>query len=97
MPILSGRRRGPYEILSAIGAGGRGEVCQAHDNKLRRTVAIKVLPENFAKDPERLSRFEREARTLALLIHPNAATIGGLEYPDRFHFLIMELICGRSS
>jgi eukaryotic-like serine/threonine-protein kinase len=97
MPILPGRRLGPYEILSAIGAGGMGEVCQAHDTKLGRTLAIKVLPENFANDPERLSRFEREARMLALLIHPNAATIRGLEYSGRFHFLIMELIYGRAS
>jgi eukaryotic-like serine/threonine-protein kinase len=94
MPILPGRRLGPYEILSAIGAGGMGEVCQAHDTKLGRDVAIKVLRENFANDPEWLSRFEREARMLALLIHPNAATILWLEYSDRFHFLIMELIPG---
>jgi len=97
MPILPGKRLGPYEILSASGAGGMGEVCQAHDTKLGRNVAIKVLPDNFAIDPQRLSRFKREARMLVLLIHPNAATIRGLEYSDRFHFLIMELKCGRAS
>jgi len=57
MPILPGRRLGPYEILSAIGAGGMGEVYQAHDTKLGRDVAVKVLPANFVNDPERLSRF----------------------------------------
>ena len=62
MPILTGKRLGPYEILSAIGAGGMGEVYQAHDTKLGRDVAIKVLPEAFAHDPERLSRFQREAQ-----------------------------------
>lgn len=94
MAILPRKRLGPYEILSVIGAAGMGEVRQAHDTKLGRTVAIKVLPGNFVNDPERLSRFEREARISALLIHPNAATIRLLEYSDRFHFLIMELISG---
>jgi serine/threonine protein kinase len=66
MPILPGKRLGPYEILSATGAGGMGEVYQAHDSKLGRDVAIKVLPEAFAHDPQRLSHFQREARTVAL-------------------------------
>ena len=91
MPILPGERLGPYEILSASGAGGMGEVSFARDTKLGRNVAIKVLPDNFAIDPQRLSRFKREARMLVLLIHPNAATIHGIEYFDRFYSLIVEL------
>jgi eukaryotic-like serine/threonine-protein kinase len=67
MPILTGKRLGPYEILSAIGAGGMGEVYRAKDARLDRIVAIKVLPEAFAHDPERLSRFQREAKMLAAL------------------------------
>ena len=94
MSILPGRRLGPYEILSAIGAGGMGEVYQAHDTKLGRDVAIKVLPEAFAHDPERLARFQREAKMLAALNHPNIATIFGLEHSDGVHYLVMELVPG---
>ena len=65
MPILTGKRLGPYEILSAIGAGGMGEVYRARDTRLNRDVAIKVLPEAFADDADRMARFEREARVLA--------------------------------
>jgi serine/threonine protein kinase len=75
-----GSRIGRYEIRSLLGAGGMGEVYRAHDEKLGREVAIKVLPAAFAADPERLARFEREARTLAALNHPNIAQIG-LEKP----------------
>src|SRR6202165_1483182 len=94
MAILPGRRLGPYEILSAIGAGGMGEVYQAHDTKLGRDVAIKVLPEAFAHDADRLSRFQREAKMLASLNHPNIATIFGLEHSDGTHYLVMELVPG---
>src|SRR6267143_1693424 len=94
MPILPGRRLGPYEILSAIGAGGMGEVYQAHDTKLGRDVAIKVLPANFVNDPERLSRFQREARMLAALNHANIATIYGLEQSGEVTCLVMELVSG---
>src|SRR6202165_79567 len=94
MAILPGRRLGPYEILSAIGAGGMGEVYQAHDTKLGRDVAIKVLPEAFAHDADRLSRFQREAKMLASLNHPNIATIHGLEHSDGTHYLVMELVPG---
>ena len=73
MPLLPGTRLGPYEILSALGAGGMGEVYRARDTKLDRDVAIKILPEAFAADPERIARFQREARTLASLNHPNIA------------------------
>ena len=75
MPLGPGTRLGPYEILSAIGAGGMGEVYRARDTKLDRDVAIKVLPEAFAADPERIARFQREAKTLASLNHPHIAGI----------------------
>jgi len=77
MPLAPGTRLGPYEIVASLGAGGMGEVYRAHDSRLGRDVAIKVLPADFAQDPERLSRFEREARLLASLSHPNIATIHG--------------------
>src|SRR6202161_62285 len=96
MPTLTGKRLGPYEILSAIGAGGMGEVYQAHDTNLERDVAIKVLPEAFAHDPERLSRFQREAKMLAALNHPNIATIYGLEQSNGTSYLVMELVTGET-
>ena len=96
MPILPGKRLGPYEVLAAIGAGGMGEVYQAHDTKLGRDVAIKVLPEAFAHDPERLSRFQREAKMLAALNHPNIATIYGLEQSNGTSYLVMELVSGET-
>jgi serine/threonine-protein kinase len=96
MAILPGTRLGPYEILSAIGAGGMGEVYRAHDTKLARDVAIKVLPANFVNDPERLSRFQREARMLAALNHPNIATIYGLEQSGGVTCLVMELVPGET-
>ena len=79
MPLTAGARLGPYEILAAIGAGGMGEVYRARDTKLNRDVAIKILPESVAADPERIARFEREAKTLAALNHPHIAQIHGLE------------------
>src|SRR5690348_18301932 len=79
MPISTGTRLGSYEVVAQIGAGGMGEVYKAHDTKLGRDVAIKVLPEAFAHDTERLSRFQRETKMLAALNHPNIATIHGLE------------------
>ncbi len=96
MAILPGTRLGPYEILSAIGAGGMGEVYRAHDTKLARDVAIKVLPANFVNDPERLARFQREARMLAALNHPNIATIYGLEQSGGVTCLVMELVPGET-
>jgi eukaryotic-like serine/threonine-protein kinase len=94
MPIQSGTHLGPYEILSAIGAGGMGEVYRAHDPKLGRDVAIKVLPEAFARDAERMARFQREAKVLASLSHPNIATIYGLEDSGSTRALVMELVEG---
>ena len=96
MATLPGRRLGPYEILSAIGAGGMGEVYRARDSKLGRDVAVKVLPANFVNDPERLSRFQREARMLAALNHANIATIYGLEQFDGVTCLVMELVPGET-
>jgi len=92
MPLSAGTRLGSYEILAPIGAGGMGEVYRARDAKLKRQVAIKVLPEAFARDPERMARFQREAEVLASLNHPNIATIHGVED----HALIMELVAGDS-
>jgi len=89
-------RLGPYEIVALIGSGGMGEVYQAHDTKLARDVAIKVLPEAFAHDPQRLSRFQREAKLLASLNHPNIATIHGLEESHGTHYLVMELVPGET-
>ena len=80
--LKTGTELGPYEILAPLGAGGMGEVYQAHDAKLRRDVAIKVIPAAFVHDPDRLTRFQREARMLASLNHPNIATIYGLERFD---------------
>ncbi len=77
MALAPGVRLGPYEIVSALGAGGMGEVYKARDTRLDRTVAIKVLPEHVATDPELKQRFEREAKTLAGLNHPNIAQING--------------------
>jgi serine/threonine-protein kinase len=96
MPLSTGSRLGPYEILSAIGAGGMGEVYRARDTKLGRDVAIKVLPEVFARDAERMARFQREAKVLASLNHPNIATIHGLEDSGGTHALVMELVEGRT-
>jgi serine/threonine protein kinase/Tol biopolymer transport system component len=85
-----------YEILGALGTGGMGEVYLAEDTNLKRQVAIKVLPQQFALDKERLARFEREARLLASLNHPNIATIYGLEKSDGQQFLVMELVEGET-
>jgi serine/threonine protein kinase len=92
LPI--GARLGPYEIVAPIGAGGMGEVFRAKDTNLRRDVAIKVLPDTFAHDEERLARFEREARTLASLNHPNIAIIHGFESANGIRAFIMELVDG---
>jgi serine/threonine protein kinase len=88
MPLPIGTKLGPYEILAPIGAGGMGEVYRAKDTKLKRDVALKVLPEAFARDPERMARFQREAEVLASLNHPNIAAIYGVE--DRA--LVMEMV-----
>ncbi len=87
MPLEVGTTLGPYEVLSAIGAGGMGEVYKARDTKLDRDVALKILPDAFVNDPERLARFQREAKVLASLNHPNIAQIHGLdEITPQIHF-----------
>ena len=96
MSLTPGTKLGLYEILEPIGAGGMGEVYRARDAKLGREVAVKVLPEAFAENKERLARFEREARLLASLNHPNIATIHGLEESDGIRFLVMELVQGET-
>jgi hypothetical protein len=93
---LLGRQYGPYRILSLLGAGGMGEVYRAHDSKLDRDVAIKTLPPEFARDPRRLARFRREARTLASLNHPNIAAIYGLEESAETDYLVLELVEGET-
>ena len=94
MPLGPGTRLGPYEILSAIGAGGMGEVYRATDTNLKRAVAIKVLPASVSGDPDRLARFQREAEVLAAPNHPNIAGIYGLEKSDGTTALVMELVEG---
>ena len=96
MALASGTKLGSYEVVAQIGAGGMGEVYQAHDTKLGRDVAIKVLPEAFAHDADRLSRFQREAKMLAALNHPNIATIHGLEQSGGTSYLVMELVSGET-
>src|SRR6266705_7069155 len=96
MSLTPGARLGPYEILSALGAGGMGEVYRARDTKLHRDVALKVLPEIFALDADRLLRFQREAQVLASLNHPNIAQIHGLEESDNTRCIVMELVEGET-
>ncbi len=94
MALEAGRKLGLYEILEPIGAGGMGEVYRARDTKLGREVAIKVLPEAFAENEERLARFEREAKVLAQLNHPGIAHLYGLEQSESINYLAMELVDG---
>src|SRR6185295_8098189 len=94
MTLAAGARFGPYEIQSAIGAGGMGEVYRARDTNLNRDVALKILPELFAADPDRLARFQREAQVLASLNHPNIAIIHGLEEANGIRALVLELVEG---
>ncbi|MBN2320337.1 MAG: protein kinase [Acidobacteria bacterium] len=96
MTLSTGTKLSHYEITSQIGKGGMGEVYQATDKKLGREVAIKVLPEEFAKDADRVARFQREAKLLASLNHPNIAAIYGLEESDGTNFLVMELVEGNT-
>ena len=94
MSLSPGQRLGPYEITAPLGAGGMGEVYRARDTRLGREVAIKALPAEVARDPERLARFRREAQLLAALNHPNVAAIHGLEEADGQPFLVLELVPG---
>src|SRR6266849_1682314 len=96
MALSDGTRLGSYEILSALGAGGMGEVYRARDTRLDRDVAIKILPEAFAADAERVARFQREAKVLASLNHPHIAAIYGLEDAEGVKALAMELVEGET-
>src|SRR5262252_2803480 len=94
MALSVGSRFGPYEITSALGAGGMGEVYRARDTKLNRDVALKVLPSEFALDAERLARFKREAQLLASLDHSNIGAIYGFEDSEGVHTLVLQLVEG---
>ena len=96
MSFSSGHKLAHYEILEPIGKGGMGEVYRARDGKLGRDVAIKVLPDEFAQNTERLRRFQREAKILASLNHPNIAAIYGVEQSGSTHYLVLELVPGET-
>src|SRR5467141_2971716 len=96
MPLSSGVRLGPYEILDAIGAGGMGEVYRARDTRLERTVAIKILPAQFSSDPARKQRFEREAKTVSSLNHPHICVLYDVGHQDGIDFLVMECVEGET-
>ena len=94
MALAVGSRLGHYDVTALIGEGGMGQVYQATDTKLKRQVALKILPEAFSADPERLARFQREAEVLASLNHPNIAAIHGLEEAEGVRALVLELVEG---
>ncbi len=94
MPLSTGTRLGPYEITGPLGAGGMGEVYRARDTKLGRDVALKIIPEAFALDADRVARFKREAQVLASLNDPHIAAIYGFEDSGATHALVLELVEG---
>ena len=96
MSLVPGTRVGAYEIVAPIGAGGMGEVFLARDVRLKREVALKILPDRYRFDAERLARFEREAQLLASLNHPNIATLHGLEASGEVQALVMEFVDGET-
>src|SRR6266704_320453 len=96
MSITPGTQLGSYEITALLGKGGMGEVYRARDTKLKREVAIKILPDEFSTDPERVRRFQREAEVLASLNHPNIAAIHSLEEANGSRFLVLELVEGET-
>src|SRR5215510_16405893 len=96
MSIAPGSRIGPYEVTSQLGAGGMGIVFRARDTQLQRDVALKLLPDHFASDPDRLARFQREAQVLASLNHPNIAQVYGLEQAAAPGAIVMELVEGET-
>src|SRR5215212_2448745 len=96
MPLSAGGFLGPYEILAPLGAGGMGEVYRAHDTKLHRDVALKVLPDLFASDPDRLARFEREAQAIAALSHANILAIHDYGVDGSRAYAVMELLEGET-
>src|SRR5499426_2058625 len=96
MSLAAGTRLGTYEITGLLGAGGMGEVYRARDSRLKRDVAIKVLPEAFSRDTERVARFQREAEILASLNHPHIAQVYGLEESNQTRCIVMELVEGET-
>ena len=96
MALSPGTRLGSYEILSTLGAGSMGEVYRARDTKLGRIVAVKILPDAVASNPDRIARFAREAKALAALNHPHIAALYGMEEVGARHFLVMELVDGET-
>src|ERR1041385_664605 len=96
MTLASGTTLGPYEVLAPLGAGGMGEVYRARDSRLDRVVALKVLPEQMAKDPVALARFVREAKAVAALSHPNVLAIYDFGCEKEVHFAVMELLEGQT-
>src|SRR5499426_2643015 len=96
MRLVSGTKLGPYEILGPLGAGGLGEVYRARDTRLERAVAIKILPEQLSKDPIRKHRFEREAKTISTLNHPNICTLHDIGSQDGTDYLVMECVEGET-
>src|SRR5262245_37327378 len=96
MPISIGSQLGSYEITALLGKGGMGEVYRARDTKLKREVAVKILPDEFSRDPERVSRFQREAEALAAINHQNIGAIYDVQHCDNTRFLILELVEGET-
>src|SRR6478736_1018775 len=96
MPLIAGTRLGHYEIVALIGAGGMGEVYEARDPRLNRTVAIKVLPSELTNDPSARQRLEREARAVAALSHPHVCALFDIGHQDGIDFLIMEFLDGET-
>src|SRR5688572_8257996 len=93
---MIGTQLGSYELIGLLGKGGMGEVYRARDTKLKREVAIKILPDEFSRDPDRVSRFQREAEVLASLNHPNIAAIYDLQEATGTRFLVLELVEGET-
>src|SRR5579859_3599940 len=96
MPLTAGTKLGPYEILAPLGAGGMGEVYRARDPRLERDVAIKVLPERLARDPQALARFERESKAVAALSHPNILAIHDVGNEQGITYVVTELLDGET-
>src|SRR6267154_2546619 len=96
MALTSGTKLGPYEIQSPLGAGGMGEVYRARDTRLDRTVAIKILPEHLSSDLGRRARFEREARTISSLSHPNICALFDIGDQDGVYYVVLEYLEGRN-
>ena len=96
MPIAPDTQIGPYKIVALIGSGGMGEVYRAHDTRLRRDVALKILPASFTNDPDRLRRFEQEARAVAALSHANIVSVFDVGEANGIHYIVSELLEGES-